>query len=101
MEDAARRLARQAGVVAVKLGAAGALAARGDTLVRASSIPVQVADTVGAGDSFDAGFLYGFLHGWPLPKTLRLAAVCGALSTRQPGGVAAQPTLEDAMTYVA
>ncbi len=100
VEDAARRLARRAGLIAVKLGAAGALAARGDELVRAPAMPVQVADAVGAGDSFDAGFLYGFLHGWPLPKTLRLAAVCGALSTRQAGGVAAQPTLEEALAHM-
>jgi sugar/nucleoside kinase (ribokinase family) len=98
--DAARKLARQTGVAAIKLGAAGALAAQGDALVRASSIPVQVVDTVGAGDSFDAGFIYGYLHDWPLDKTLRLAAVCGALSTRQPGGVAAQPDIEEAMAYV-
>jgi len=98
--DAARKLARQTGVAAIKLGAAGALAAQGDALVRASSIPVQVVDTVGAGDSFDAGFIYGHLHDWPLDKTLRLAAVCGALSTRQPGGVAAQPDIEEALAYI-
>ncbi len=100
VEDAARRLARRAGLVAVKLGAEGALAACEEALVRAASIPVQVADTVGAGDSFDAGFLYGYLQGWPLEKTLRLATVCGALSTRQPGGVAAQPPLEEALAYM-
>jgi sugar/nucleoside kinase (ribokinase family) len=96
--DAARKLARLTGVVAIKLGAAGALAAQGDALVRASSIPVQVVDTVGAGDSFDAGFIYGYLQGWPLDKTLRLATVCGALSTRQPGGVEAQATLKEAIS---
>jgi len=96
--DAARKLARQTGVAAIKLGAAGALAAQGDALVRASSIPVQVVDTVGAGDSFDAGFIYGYLQGWPLDKTLRLATVCGALSTRQPGGVEAQATLKEAIS---
>ncbi len=100
VEDAARELARRAGLVAVKLGARGALAVRGQALVRAASIPVQVVDTVGAGDSFDAGFLYGFLQGWPLEKTLRLATVCGALSTRQPGGVDAQPTLEETLTHL-
>jgi len=98
IEDAARKLARQTGVVAIKLGAAGALAAQGDALVRAASIPVQVVDTVGAGDSFDAGFIYGYLQGWPLDKTLRLATVCGALSTRQPGGVEAQATLKEAIS---
>jgi 2-dehydro-3-deoxygluconokinase len=64
------------------------------------SIPVDVIDTVGAGDSFDAGFIYGYLHGWKLEKNLRLACVCGALSTQQAGGTNGQPTLEEAMKHV-
>lgn len=88
-------------VVAVKLGAEGALACHDkDSITRAQSISVQVVDTVGAGDSFDAGFLYGHLNGWPLEQSLRLACVCGALSTQQAGGTAGQPTLDEAMQYV-
>lgn len=98
--SAARLLALNTGLVAVKLGAAGALAARGDVLIPAQSIPVTVVDTVGAGDTFDAGLLYGYLNGWDLAKTLRLACVCGALSTQKAGGVNGQPTLEEAMLYV-
>ncbi len=98
--QAARQLAGRTGVAAIKLGARGALAATGTELVRASAIPVQVADTVGAGDSFDAGFIYGFLQGWPLARVLRLATVCGALSTRDPGGVSAQPTFVEAARYL-
>jgi len=86
--------------VAVKLGARGALARRGDEIARADIVPMKVIDTVGAGDSFDAGFIYGYLAGWELPRTLRFAAVCGSLSTRAAGGTAAQPTLDEAMQYV-
>jgi sugar/nucleoside kinase (ribokinase family) len=64
------------------------------------SIPVNVIDTVGAGDSFDAGFIYGYLHDWGLEKSLRLACVCGGLSTQQAGGTNGQSTLEEAMKYV-
>jgi sugar/nucleoside kinase (ribokinase family) len=56
---------------------------------------VEVFDTVGAGDSFDAGFIYGYLQGWPLEKSLRAAAICGALSTRAAGGIAAQANLTE------
>lgn len=87
-------------VVAVKLGAEGALACQADSITRASSIPVKVVDTVGAGDSFDAGFLYGYLNRWPIKKSLRLACICGALSTREAGGTLGQPTLEEALKYV-
>ena len=100
VEAAADRLARIARVVAVKLGAEGALGVQGEQRVRVPSLSVAVVDTVGAGDSFDAGFLYGYLHGWPLEKSLRLGTVCGALSTRVAGGVAGQPTLEEALAYL-
>jgi len=100
VEEAAARLARIVRVVAVKLGAEGALGVQGEQMARVSSLPVAVVDTVGAGDNFDAGFLYGYLHGWPLEKALRLGTVCGALSTRAAGGVAGQPTLDEVLTYL-
>ncbi|MGQ9876123.1 MAG: carbohydrate kinase family protein [Chloroflexus sp.] len=97
---AADRLAGRVETLAIKLGAQGALGVSKGQKVRASSIPVKVIDTVGAGDSFDAGFLYGYLNGWPLEKSLRMAAVCGALSTQAAGGTAAQPTLDQARAYL-
>lgn len=100
VESAARQLARSAKIAAVKLGADGALACRADELIHAASIPVQAVDATGAGDSFDAGFVYGFLRQWPLEKSLRLACVCGALSTQKMGGTDSQSTLEEAMKYV-
>ena len=100
VETAAQGLARKAKLVTVKLGAEGALACQGDSIARASSIPVDVVDTVGAGDSFDAGFIYGYLNGWTNEKSLRLACVCGALSTQQAGGTNGQPLLNEAMQYV-
>jgi len=111
VESAARQLSTMARLVAIKLGADGALAysssllPKGEGLgmreiVHAKSIPVNVIDTVGAGDSFDAGFMYGYLNNWKLEKSLRLACVCGALSTQQAGGTSGQPTLEEAMKYV-
>jgi sugar/nucleoside kinase (ribokinase family) len=87
-------------MVAIKLGAQGALGASPSQSVRVDSIPVKVVDTVGAGDSFDAGFLYGYLNDWALEKSLRLACVCGALSTQKAGGTESQPTLDEAMKYV-
>lgn len=101
VETAAEKLSAQVETLAMKLGAAGALGVSNGQKVRVASIPVKVIDTVGAGDSFDAGFLYGYLNGWPLEKSLRLAAVCGALSTQAAGGTAAQPTLEEALAFVA
>lgn len=94
-------LAERVLLVAVKLGQQGAIARRGAEVVRAQALPVAVVDTVGAGDSFDAGFIYGHLHEWPLARSLRLATVCGSLSTLARGGTAAQPTLAEALAHVA
>jgi sugar/nucleoside kinase (ribokinase family) len=98
--QALKRLARHTGIVAMKRGAQGALACRGEETASACALSGDVVDTVGAGDNFDAGFIYGFLNGWSLEKALWLAVVCGSLSTRCAGGTAAQPTLDEAMQYV-
>jgi sugar/nucleoside kinase (ribokinase family) len=96
----ADKLKFKIGTMAIKLGAEGALGVHNGEKVRVASVPVEVVDTVGAGDSFDAGFLYGYLNDWSLEKSLQLACVCGALSTQHAGGTDGQPTFEDAMKYV-
>ena len=97
---AAEGLGSRVEALGIKLGAEGALGVRDGVRVRVASIPVNVVDTVGAGDSFDAGFLYGYLNSWSLEKSLRLACVCGALSTQQAGGTNGQPTLEQAQRFL-
>lgn len=100
VEKAAKQLAETTDLFAMKLGVAGALGMENGSLIRTPSFPVNVVDTVGAGDSFDAGFIYGYLAGWSLNKSLCLAVACGSLSTQGQGGTSAQPTLEEAMHYV-
>ena len=86
--------------VAIKLGPRGAIAGRGSATASSPALEVNVVDTTGAGDSFDGGFLYGFLHDWSLERALKLAAACGSLSTRKAGGTTAQATLEEATQNV-
>lgn len=94
---AADALARSVGTVAVKLGGDGALAISGDERAEAPAPEATVVDTIGAGDSFDAGFLTGWISGWPLERSLRLACACGSLSTEASGGTEAQPRLDEAL----
>lgn len=105
VEEAARALARMGAtgrtdggpIVAVKLGAAGALACRAEgPLVRVPVMPVDAVDTSGAGDSFNAGFLRAWLDGASIADSLRFGAVCGALSTLRLGGIDGQPTRTEA-----
>ncbi|MEU6285417.1 sugar kinase [Streptomyces sp. NPDC047028] len=92
LDIVARHLTRLGPAVAIKDGAAGALYDDGATTARTPAFPVEPVDTVGAGDSFDAGFIAARLHGRTPREALAVAGVCGALSTRRPGGTAAQPT---------
>ena len=100
VELALTRLAQKCAWVAVKLGARGAIAGQGSEMAKSPALKVNVVETTGAGDSFDGGFLYGYLHGWSLERALKLGVACGSLSTRNAGGTTAQTTLEEAMPYV-
>jgi sugar/nucleoside kinase (ribokinase family) len=100
VETALRNLGAEVDVLAIKLGAHGALGASKDREVNVPSISVDVVDTVGAGDSFDAGLIFGYLNHWDLLKSMQLGCACGALSTRKAGGTAGQPMLAEAMQYV-
>ncbi|MBK9603338.1 MAG: carbohydrate kinase family protein [Anaerolineales bacterium] len=100
VESASEQLAQKCKLAVIKLGADGAIVCNGEVVVHSNSISVNVVDTVGAGDTFDAGFMFGYLNDWPLQKSLRLACVCGALSTQKAGGTEGQPTLEEALTFL-
>ncbi|MBS2535278.1 carbohydrate kinase family protein [Catenulispora sp. NF23] len=93
----------KAGVVTpvVKRGRDGATARTGTELHNARLTPLVPVDTVGAGDSFDAGFLAAVLNGDDLDQALAIGCACGALSTREVGGTAAQPSWEQAVAYAA
>ncbi len=100
LESAIEILADKTGIVATKLGADGAICRRDSVTVRDPGFPVDVVDTTGAGDSFDAGFVYGYINGWSMADALALGCACGSLSTRSTGGASAQPTLYEAETLI-
>lgn len=89
LEKALCRLAQEVPLVVVKLGPEGALARRGGERVAAPAVPVDCVDSVGAGDSFDAGFLRAFLQGAALAECLESGNLAGALSVTRPGGTEA------------
>jgi sugar/nucleoside kinase (ribokinase family) len=86
--------------VVAKLGPSGAAVLDGGSLVRVPAPDVQVVDTTGAGDSFDAGFLHAWIRERPLEECLRYGAAAGSLSTRALGGTKAQPTLEELTAFL-
>lgn len=89
LELAVEKLAKLVPVLVVKLGAEGALARRGTEQQFSPALKIDVVDPVGAGDSFDAGFLHQFIRGAELPTCLDAGNLAGALSTTRPGGTEA------------
>ncbi len=89
LEDAVETLAKLVPVLVVKLGAKGALARRGAEQHSSPALKVDVVDPVGAGDSFDAGFLHQFIRGADLETCLNAGNLAGALSTTRAGGTEA------------
>ncbi|MRH30092.1 sugar kinase [Microbacterium sp. SYP-A9085] len=81
--------------VVIKLGADGALAVRGGEVWRQPAFDVRVADTVGAGDAFVAGYLTELTAGRPVPRRLRTGAAAGALVCEMPGDWEGAPTRAD------
>ena len=76
VEEAAEVLARRCQTVAVTLGAQGSLVRSGGEVVRVPAAPVaRVVDTTGAGDSYAAGFLYGFVNDLGPERSARLGAL--------------------------
>ncbi len=89
LETAIQRLATMVPLVVMKLGEEGALAQRGKERVTGKSLNVTAVDAVGAGDSFDAGFLHEYVKGSDLPTCLGSGNRAGALSVTRPGGTEA------------
>jgi sugar/nucleoside kinase (ribokinase family) len=89
LETAVARLAERVPLVVVKLGEEGALAQRGKERFGSPAVKVKFIDPVGAGDSFDAGFLSQYVRGADLPTCLRWGNLAGAFSTTMAGGTEA------------
>lgn len=86
VEEGARKLAQKAGMAVIKLGKRGSMAIKGDQKYFAPAYRVQAVDTTGAGDSFNAGFVYGYLQGLSMEECLKCGNGCGALSVTKLGG---------------
>jgi sugar/nucleoside kinase (ribokinase family) len=89
LETAVQRLSAIVPLVVVKMGSAGAMAQRGGERFVSPARKVESVDAVGAGDSFDAGFLHEYLRGGDLPACLAAGNLAGAFSTTRPGGIEA------------
>jgi len=95
VEEAAATIVACGTTVVMKDGARGGRAWWPGGACAAEGRTVEVVDTAGAGDSFNAGFIAGRLAGLSIADALGWATAAGSLSARATGGTAAQATLDD------
>ncbi len=100
VNEALKSLGRKIPWVAIKLGSRGAVAIRHGQVALAQGFRIETIDTTGAGDSFAAGFIHGFLEGENLDTCLEFGNACGALSTLAAGGTTHQLTREELNNFL-
>ncbi|MCL5985655.1 MAG: carbohydrate kinase family protein [Actinobacteria bacterium] len=100
VEEAVKFLGNYCENVVVKLGEEGAVSYSKDGLISVGAFKVKSIDTTGAGDNFNAGFIYGFLNGFGARKCLEIANACGAISTTKIGGTTASPGLKELKNFL-
>jgi 2-dehydro-3-deoxygluconokinase len=81
----------------IKDGANGSKLFTGGTWYQEKAFPVDPVDTVGAGDGFDAGYIYSFLKGEAYRERLRFANAVGAIVTTVLGDNEGLPYLDEVL----
>ena len=84
-ESAARMLGEQVKIVIVKLGKKGSLICSEGKITSIAPFTAKAIDTTGAGDTFAAGFLYGYCQGWSLEKAGKLGSLFASKVVEQKG----------------
>ena len=97
---ALERLRELCKCVVIKKGAHGAVAVVDGAVLHSPTMAVQVVDATGAGDCFNAGFIYGLLHDLTARASLDLGNICGGSAVQAVGGYAGCPT-EDGLLEAA
>ena len=84
--DTARKLLKSGIQTAIiTLAKGGCLVAQGNQIVRVFTPQVKAVDACGAGATFSAGFIYGYLQGWALEQSARFATAAASLKVTRAG----------------
>lgn len=87
-------------VVVLKRGSRGVTVMTGEGDLDVEGYPVEVLNTVGAGDAFASGLIHGMLQNWDWRRTARFANACGAIEVTRHGCSSAMPTVPEVMEFV-
>lgn len=99
-DEAAEYFLEYVPTVVIKKGPDGADLYQSGKKYSAAPPKVDVVDTIGAGDSFDAGFLFGFLNGYTPELSLKSAVYCGSMNTAEAGGCKGQARSDQLKKYL-
>ena len=101
-DDEAAALLRQNAdqIVVFKRGAEGATVFTGDGRIDILGFPVSEVDPTGAGDCFNAGFIYGLEAGWPAAEAAKYACAAGALAVMKQGPMEGAPSGEQVIEFI-
>ena len=98
--EASTHLAGDERLVVARMGAAGALACSKEGIVEGPGYAVDVVDTVGAGDAFNAGFIAACMRQSDTTTALRWGNAVGAITVSR-AGARATPVLQDLTDFLA
>lgn len=84
----------------LKQGDRGVTLHEDDNTGRVAGFPVEILNTVGAGDGFASGLIYGWAQGWPWERAARFANACGAIVVSRHGCARALPHLREVEAFL-
>ncbi len=87
-------------LVVIKMGIEGAYVMSEKEKFHAPAFAVEARDATGAGDTFNASFVYAYLKGWELKKCATFANAAGAIKVTKVGGVSSAPNEEEIMRFI-
>ncbi|MCC6490720.1 MAG: carbohydrate kinase family protein [Candidatus Hydrogenedentes bacterium] len=87
-------------IALIKLGERGLFVKQGEEKHYLPAHNVEVQDTTGAGDAACGGFLFGYLKGWSVYESARLANAVGALTVQAMGGSEGVRSFEETVAFM-
>ena len=82
------------------IGDKGAIYYDHKNVIKCEPFKVDVIDTVGAGDAFNGGFVYGLANNFTINDCLKLANTCGALTIQKKGALVSQPNKKEVENFL-
>jgi len=99
--EAGRKLINMGPNIAIiKMGDKGAVAVAEEEKLIEPSFKVSEVDPTGAGDVYDAAFVYGLLKGWPLSKTMEFASAAGAIKVTRFGPMSGPSSIKEIEEFI-